>query len=741
MSGLALVLLVHAARVTLVGLVAWVAAALIGRRRPDWACRICLAGLIAMLALAVLGPLPWPRLAWPVAINSALGPSRELMHTVARWRPVDDPERQGTSTERGPRRHPEHRREDGSNDRAEGAMASGPSPFTTVSEISWSWLILGVLAGVAGAGLLRLLAGLNHVRRCVRSAEPVRDPEPLAVVEGFVEHLRIRRPVRLLESDRVTMPATVGLLRPVVLLPTGWRDRSSEHLRAALAHELGHVARLDFPAWVLARICLALHWCHPLARILSTRLQLYQELATDVRAIELVGDARIYVRCLAQLALGTDAPSEPAAANPRPLSSLDGSLLWRLTMLRPFLDPRAQATATDRRALRYAGPFLLGLVVGATVLALCLRPPAQTAMAQDTEPPLAILNEPGDRPFTLDGVPPEAIAGAALRPSQILEFGPLKQLYTLATVGGQGEVPLILGSIGLSPENVQELYAVVFPGSLGIGNDPLMSLAFNSALIVRTRSRVSLDGVAQLTEMPQVQASQRMYASQAYEQVYVGGQFPVSLFRIDDETTVLACGESALYPIMRRALDASSSHPADPIWEDLADGDVAIVFDVGAARAAVERLLLMGGGGDPGGALLVSAATSPFAPLWEQTTWMGVGGGIDRGTMELKMLALVNTDEGVSDVEATTAAFATLFRNTGTRVPDTYRNLLNSAIGDSQQAQLVSSFNQLLNFVEEIAGNLKVVAEDRVVRIETRAQTRLSEFSYLELVSILGEIF
>ena len=47
------------------------------------------------------------------------------------------------------------------------------------------------------------------------------------------------------ESDRISSPVTLGILRPVIVLPPDWRERDSERLDAVLAHEHSHIARRD----------------------------------------------------------------------------------------------------------------------------------------------------------------------------------------------------------------------------------------------------------------------------------------------------------------------------------------------------------------------------------------------------------------------------------------------------------------------------------------------------------------
>jgi len=63
----------------------------------------------------------------------------------------------------------------------------------------------------------------------------------LETLRGALEGLSIRRPVRLLQSDRAVMPMTWGWRRPVILLPAGASSWPSERRSVVLRHELAHI--------------------------------------------------------------------------------------------------------------------------------------------------------------------------------------------------------------------------------------------------------------------------------------------------------------------------------------------------------------------------------------------------------------------------------------------------------------------------------------------------------------------
>lgn len=137
----------------------------------------------------------------------------------------------------------------------------------------------------------------------------------------------------------------MGLFRPVILLPSGWRSWSAALRDLILGHELAHVRRHDYLAGLVAELAACLCWFHPLVRWLAGRLRLEQEYAADAWVASARSDATDYVRCLARLALEQShgrGPLAPAFWRRRP------EILRRIDMLRR--NPKGHAPRLGKRA-------------------------------------------------------------------------------------------------------------------------------------------------------------------------------------------------------------------------------------------------------------------------------------------------------------------------------------------------------------------------------------------------------
>lgn len=162
------------------------------------------------------------------------------------------------------------------------------------------WLVFAWLAGVLLLAT-RALGGWLVVRRLRRSAEPVATRfEELAA--HVAARLKVSRAVRLCRSALVEVPAVVGHLRPVILVPaSAFAGLTPAQLEAVIAHELAHVRRYDYLVNLLQTAAETLLFYHPAVWWVSGRARAEREHACDDAAVACVGDVLLYARSLAAL--------------------------------------------------------------------------------------------------------------------------------------------------------------------------------------------------------------------------------------------------------------------------------------------------------------------------------------------------------------------------------------------------------------------------------------------------------
>jgi beta-lactamase regulating signal transducer with metallopeptidase domain len=129
--------------------------------------------------------------------------------------------------------------------------------------------------------LLRLGLGLLSASRITREGKPVVDPVWRILLNNFLSAIGLKRPIRLKSHNKVIVPLTWGLIKPVILIPSGHESWSKDQKSSALFHELSHIKRADFMVTILVRLSLALFWFNPLSWIVFRQMKSEQEKACD----------------------------------------------------------------------------------------------------------------------------------------------------------------------------------------------------------------------------------------------------------------------------------------------------------------------------------------------------------------------------------------------------------------------------------------------------------------------------
>jgi uncharacterized protein (TIGR03435 family) len=167
-----------------------------------------------------------------------------------------------------------------------GTATGGPSADQPAARFEWpatDTLVLWCYLVGAAAMMTYRLVGWALLWRVVSRSRPLRSR-------------------RVLESPDVLTPVAVGVLKPAVLLPAGWRNWDANTRRAVLAHEFAHLRRRDTLVSALARFVQCVFWFHPLAWWLSRKISDLAELACDAVALEKLDDPAGYSRILLEFA-------------------------------------------------------------------------------------------------------------------------------------------------------------------------------------------------------------------------------------------------------------------------------------------------------------------------------------------------------------------------------------------------------------------------------------------------------
>lgn len=158
------------------------------------------------------------------------------------------------------------------------ALPAPPEPATIwpdVSELAlWIYAIpLVLMLSMMIVAVLRLFA-------MRRRADVLVEAPWLAALAQAQRRMGFKHGTALLVSEELRSPISWGVLRPTILLDPRAVATASD-AEAIIAHELAHVARLDWAKLLLARLTCALFWFNPLVWLLARESHQLREEAAD----------------------------------------------------------------------------------------------------------------------------------------------------------------------------------------------------------------------------------------------------------------------------------------------------------------------------------------------------------------------------------------------------------------------------------------------------------------------------
>ena len=255
---------------SIVALVLWTALVAMRRASANARYLVCCAALALMAALPVLTTI--------VLSDRAAGNLSSIPPTLIVAAPIDDAARREVTLPSG-----------------------GTAPgnwFTPLARWTLPVWFVGVLVCS-----LRLVLASAHAVVLRRRSDPEEGPIA-ATVARLAARIGVRRFVAVRLTMRTEGAATLGLLRPVILLPPAIALGVTPHqLEALLAHELAHIRRHDYLINLLQMVVETLFFYHPAVWWTSNRIRVERELCCDDIAVEACGgDAVGYAQALTRVA-------------------------------------------------------------------------------------------------------------------------------------------------------------------------------------------------------------------------------------------------------------------------------------------------------------------------------------------------------------------------------------------------------------------------------------------------------
>jgi len=317
-----------------------------------------------------------------------------------------------------------------------------------------TWLVSIWLTGVVILSL-RIAGGWIFAQALKRRARPAEPPWQQTLTRLAIR-FGIRGRIALCESVGARVPAVIGWLRPVILLPvSAMAGLTPQMIEAVLAHELAHIRRHDYLLNVLQTAVETILFYHPAVWWVGKKIRQERENCCDDLAVAACGDALMYARALTAL-------EDIRCAAPRlAVAATAGSLLMRIRRLVEARQPASSPSITWLAGVtvlltlsvlwaahpvsiaHHAGDVSSYAAIGPMLAAQTIAPEAKaTELAAQTSLP---GNQTAPR-SSLPAASPAKSSGYEMTPGQMFRKaigdGDLQTIETLLSIGFDPNSPV-----------------------------------------------------------------------------------------------------------------------------------------------------------------------------------------------------------------------------------------------------------------------------------------------------------
>jgi beta-lactamase regulating signal transducer with metallopeptidase domain/ketosteroid isomerase-like protein len=262
-------------------------------------------------------------------------------------------------------------------------------PVSLQSLLTVIWLVGSLMV------LSRLTIGLARVRFINKHATPLRSKEFNLIQKTCAERTGIIRTVRLLMSDKVPIPVTIGIFMPIIMLPENADNWTRQRKELVLMHEYAHIKRCDVFSSGLALLATILYWYNPLVWLASIKLNIERERSCDDFVLSKGSKASEYAHHLLEIAKSLNGVKwstsiEVAMAQK---SSLEGRLL-------AILNDKLHRGTLKISTMIIMGLIIIGFTVPLTSMQISRRSTSPVEITGEDE--LAVSDIPIAIPETED---------------------------------------------------------------------------------------------------------------------------------------------------------------------------------------------------------------------------------------------------------------------------------------------------------------------------------------------------
>ena len=218
--------------------------------------------------------------------------------------------------------------------------------------------------------------------------------------------------VCILNSSQIAGPVTLGLRKPILLMPSTFTAGcTSQDLLAAFAHECAHINRHDFQKNLLYAIGSLVVAVHPVTWLINSQIAKTREMVCDRMASRTLIDRRSYSESLLRLAALICMPANGTTLHA--IGIFDANILEKRIMM--LHSKQQQLTSSAKGVLIFsAALILLSAGLGGAAMAIVIHPETSSGASDQAMPegPIYSIGKDVSAPTLIKSKDPDFPASA-----------------------------------------------------------------------------------------------------------------------------------------------------------------------------------------------------------------------------------------------------------------------------------------------------------------------------------------
>jgi len=167
--------------------------------------------------------------------------------------------------------------------------------------VRWTFCLLLWLTGALTA-FSRSYYGHVKAKKIVKNSKIVHQSKIVSLLRSLRGNNHVNRSVLLYSSTNISSPFTIGVIKPVIVIPADMTAWKIIDIKPVLLHELVHICRQDYLTQTASKVICSLFWFVPVVWIALIKLYSEQENACDEKVIRNGIAPRHYVNQMFKIA-------------------------------------------------------------------------------------------------------------------------------------------------------------------------------------------------------------------------------------------------------------------------------------------------------------------------------------------------------------------------------------------------------------------------------------------------------